>query len=442
MAAVSPLLVLSPPMAVKPRLYDFDLFTIGAGSGGVRASLALILGLLLPFVSFLSPLYLLIPLAALVARACFVDVISKKLLYASKYSHEFEESCGFGWNYEAEPKHDWSTLIANKNAEAAPHGLGILLVNRCHLREFEFHTEESCHVKSADGSLSLKTNRGTVEVFSQPPIGLVGLTEEQAIKEYGDIDVYTANFRPLKATLSGLPDRVFMKLIVCAKSGKVLGLHMCGEDAPEIVQGFGGCSQSRADQSDSMPLWVFTLQQQRSLSPCEPLQGRFEAVHLRVRQSMTLKLQQEFDNLGLDTVKENLDKRMEPLVSMEYVILVMPYRLLDNNLSESAYEVFLACMVCSGLEFRLTEGTKKEKSPRFLAGLKRREKTFMVLIWSVSLKLSGQKRRQVIIVFVLIFYILLLTLPTPCNLKPVLEEGFLLTSKKLYLSLPVAAFMQ
>lgn len=58
----------------------------------------------------------------------------------------------------------------------------------------------------------------------------------QAIKEFGDVDVYTANFRPLKATISGLPDRVFMKLIVCAKTSKVLGLHMCGDDAPEIVQ--------------------------------------------------------------------------------------------------------------------------------------------------------------------------------------------------------------
>ena len=60
----------------------------------------------------------------------------------------------------------------------------------------------------------------------------------QATKEYGDIDVFTGNFRPLKATLSGLPDRVFMKLIVCAKTNKVLGLNMCGEDSPEIVQVF------------------------------------------------------------------------------------------------------------------------------------------------------------------------------------------------------------
>lgn len=58
----------------------------------------------------------------------------------------------------------------------------------------------------------------------------------QAIEQYGDVDIYTSNFRPMKATLSGLPDRVFMKLIVCAKTNKILGLHMCGEDSPEIVQ--------------------------------------------------------------------------------------------------------------------------------------------------------------------------------------------------------------
>lgn len=58
----------------------------------------------------------------------------------------------------------------------------------------------------------------------------------QAIQEYGEVDIFTANFRPLKATLSGLPDRVLMKLIVCANTNKVLGVHMCGEDSPEIIQ--------------------------------------------------------------------------------------------------------------------------------------------------------------------------------------------------------------
>ncbi|XWS46914.1 hypothetical protein CRYUN_Cryun14cG0109100 [Craigia yunnanensis] len=426
------------------RHYDFDLFTIGAGSGGVRASRfaanfgASVAVCELPFSTISSET------TGGVGGTCVLrGCIPKKLLvYASKYSHEFDESNGFGWKYVTEPKHDWSTLMANKNAELQrltgiykkvlnnagvtliegrgkivdPHTVDVdgklytarhILISvggrpfipeipgseyaidsdaaldlpskpekvaivgggyialefagifnglksevhvfirqkkalrgfdeeirdfvgeQMSLRGIEFHTEESPQAiaKSADGSLSLKTNRGTVEgfshimfatgrrpntknlglesvevkmnkngaievdeysrttvpsiwavgdvtdrinltpvalmeggalaktlfqneptkpdyravpsaVFSQPPIGQVGLTEEQAIKEYGDIDVYTANFRPLKAALSGLPDRVFMKLIVCAKTNKVLGQHMCGEDSAEIVQGF------------------------------------------------------------------------------------------------------------------------------------------------------------------------------------------------------------
>ncbi|CAL9167829.1 unnamed protein product, partial [Musa hybrid cultivar] len=56
------------------------------------------------------------------------------------------------------------------------------------------------------------------------------------VAKCGDVDIFTANFRPLKATLSGLPDWVSMKLIVCANTNKVLGVHMCGEDSPEIIQ--------------------------------------------------------------------------------------------------------------------------------------------------------------------------------------------------------------
>ncbi|KAG6438264.1 hypothetical protein SASPL_103201 [Salvia splendens] len=424
--------------------YDFDLFTIGAGSGGVRASRfaanfgAKVAVCELPFATVSSDS------AGGVGGTCVLrGCVPKKLLvYASKFSHEFEESGGFGWSYDAEPKHDWSTLIANKNAELQrlvgiyknilknsgamllegrgkivdPHTVDIngklysakniliavggrpfipdipgseyaidsdaaldlpskpkkiaivgggyiavefagifnglksgvhvfirqkkllrgfdeevrdFLGEQMSLRGINIHSEETPQaiVKSSDGLLSLKTNKGTVDgfthvmfatgrkpntknlgleavgvnlsingaievdefsrtsvpsiwavgdvtdrinltpvalmeggalaktlfaneptkpdhsavpcaVFSQPPIGQVGLTEDQAVKEYGDIDVYTSNFRPLKATLSGLPDRVFMKLIVCAKTNKVIGLHMCGEESAEIVQGF------------------------------------------------------------------------------------------------------------------------------------------------------------------------------------------------------------
>ncbi|KAI3951487.1 hypothetical protein MKX01_018603 [Papaver californicum] len=424
--------------------YDYDLFTIGAGSGGVRASRfasnfgASVAVCELPFNTISSDT------AGGVGGTCVLrGCVPKKLLvYASKYSHDFDDSCGFGWKYETDPVHDWGTLMANKNAELQrltgiyknilknanvtliegrgkildPHTVDVdgklykarhilisvggrpfipdipgkeyaidsdaaldlptkptkiaivgggyiavefagifnglksdvhvfirqkqvlrgfdeevrdFVAEQMSLRGIEFHTEESPQevIKSPDGSLTVKTNKGTFDgfshvmfatgrrpntknlgleevgvkmskngaievdeysqtsvpsiwavgdvtdrinltpvalmeggafaksvfgkerskpdysavpsaVFSQPPIGQVGLSEEQAIQEYGDIDVYTSNFRPLKATLSGLPDRAFMKLIVCAKTDKVIGLHMCGDDSPEITQGF------------------------------------------------------------------------------------------------------------------------------------------------------------------------------------------------------------
>jgi glutathione reductase (NADPH) len=76
-------------------------------------------------------------------------------------------------------------------------------------------------------------------VFSSPPIGTVGLTEQQAREQYGDIDVYVSRFRPMKYTLSGRDEQTFMKLIVDAGSDVVIGCHMMGLDAPEIIQGLG-----------------------------------------------------------------------------------------------------------------------------------------------------------------------------------------------------------
>jgi len=74
-------------------------------------------------------------------------------------------------------------------------------------------------------------------VFSHPPIGTVGLTEAEARERYGAVDVYKSAFRPLKHTLSGRDERAFMKLVVDQKSGRILGAHMLGPDAGEIVQG-------------------------------------------------------------------------------------------------------------------------------------------------------------------------------------------------------------
>lgn len=74
-------------------------------------------------------------------------------------------------------------------------------------------------------------------VFSHPHIGSVGLTEAKARASHGAVDIYRTRFRPLKATLSGSAERVFMKLVVARDSGRVLGAHMVGAEAGEIIQG-------------------------------------------------------------------------------------------------------------------------------------------------------------------------------------------------------------
>ncbi len=76
-------------------------------------------------------------------------------------------------------------------------------------------------------------------VFSQPPVGTVGLTEGQARDlETGPIDVYRSKFRPMKFVLPGRDSKTMMKLVVERETDRVLGLHMVGPDAAEIVQGF------------------------------------------------------------------------------------------------------------------------------------------------------------------------------------------------------------
>lgn len=74
-------------------------------------------------------------------------------------------------------------------------------------------------------------------VFCQPPVGSVGLSEEDARAKYGKIDVYRARFRPMKHTLTGRDERTMMKLIVERATQKVVGAHMVGSDSPEIIQG-------------------------------------------------------------------------------------------------------------------------------------------------------------------------------------------------------------
>lgn len=73
-------------------------------------------------------------------------------------------------------------------------------------------------------------------VFSQPPIAAVGLTEGQARMQYGNIRVFSSDFRPMKNVFAGRHERGLYKLVVEAGSEKILGLHMIGPESPEILQ--------------------------------------------------------------------------------------------------------------------------------------------------------------------------------------------------------------
>jgi glutathione reductase (NADPH) len=76
-------------------------------------------------------------------------------------------------------------------------------------------------------------------VFSEPEVGVIGLTEKQAIEQFDKIDIYKTSFRPMKATLSGRDTRVFMKLVVDGNTDKILGCHIVGPDAAELIQVVG-----------------------------------------------------------------------------------------------------------------------------------------------------------------------------------------------------------
>ena len=73
-------------------------------------------------------------------------------------------------------------------------------------------------------------------VFSNPPLGSVGLTEAQARNAFGQVRVFTSDFRPMKNVLAGRNERALYKLVVDASTDKVVGAHMIGPDAPEILQ--------------------------------------------------------------------------------------------------------------------------------------------------------------------------------------------------------------
>ena len=87
-------------------------------------------------------------------------------------------------------------------------------------------------------------------VFSQPEVGTVGLTEAQARAQFSHVDIYKANFKPMKATMSGRDTRVLMKLVVDGSSDRVVGCHIVGDGSAEMVQLLGIALKTKATKAD------------------------------------------------------------------------------------------------------------------------------------------------------------------------------------------------
>jgi glutathione reductase (NADPH) len=87
-------------------------------------------------------------------------------------------------------------------------------------------------------------------VFSEPECGVIGLTEAQACRELAKVDIYKSSFRPMKATLAGRDTRTFMKVVVDGSTDRVVGCHIVGPDAGEMIQLIGIAVKMKATKAD------------------------------------------------------------------------------------------------------------------------------------------------------------------------------------------------
>jgi glutathione reductase (NADPH) len=114
------------------------------------------------------------------------------------------------------------------------------VTDRINLTPVALH-EGICFARTVFGGAPTKPDYRDVPtaVFSTPSIGTVGLTEEEARERHGDVLVFQSSFKPLRHTLTGRDEQTLVKLVVDRASDRVLGAHMLGPEAGEIVQGLG-----------------------------------------------------------------------------------------------------------------------------------------------------------------------------------------------------------
>jgi glutathione reductase (NADPH) len=87
-------------------------------------------------------------------------------------------------------------------------------------------------------------------VFSEPEVGVIGLTEAEARKNLARVDIYKTSFRPMKFTVAGRDARSFFKLVVDGTSGRVVGCHIVGPEAGELIQLVGIAVKMKATKAD------------------------------------------------------------------------------------------------------------------------------------------------------------------------------------------------
>jgi glutathione reductase (NADPH) len=111
------------------------------------------------------------------------------------------------------------------------------VTNRVQLTPVAIH-EAMCFIETAFKENPTAPDHDTIAtaVFSQPEIGTVGLSEDDAVKRFADVEIYRATFRPMRHTLSGRDEKMLIKLVVDGASRKVLGAHILGPDAGEMAQ--------------------------------------------------------------------------------------------------------------------------------------------------------------------------------------------------------------
>ncbi|MDG4875148.1 glutathione-disulfide reductase [Mesorhizobium sp. WSM4935] len=114
------------------------------------------------------------------------------------------------------------------------------VTHRVQLTPVAIH-EAMCFIETAFKDNPTAPDHDTIAtaVFSQPEIGTVGVSEDEAIKRFPDVEIYRASFRPMRHTLSGRDEKMLMKLVVDGASRKVVGAHILGPDAGEMAQLLG-----------------------------------------------------------------------------------------------------------------------------------------------------------------------------------------------------------